>query len=125
MKYSQLVVDYFARPANAGSLSDDAGTVISGRAGDRAHGTEVLFHVLPGAGQIAAISFQAFGCPHTIAACSLATERLTGQPAKALVELTAASLAEALEAPPEKMGRMLVIEDALRNCFVAWDNRPV
>ena len=122
--YSQIVADYFARPVNAGTLSGNADSVISGVAGDRAQGTEVAFHLRVEDREIAEISFQAFGCPHTIAACSLATERLTGQPVDALVELTAKSLAMALEAPVEKMGRMLLLEDALRNCFIAWDNRP-
>ena len=125
MQYSRIVTDYFARPANAGELPDGQGGVFRGAAGDREHGTEVVFHLRPANGEIAAISFQAFGCPHTIAACSLATEQLVGQPVEALVELTAASLADAIGAPVEKMGRMLIVEDALRNCFIAWDNRQV
>ena len=125
MQYSQIVADYFVRPVNAGTLPDNAGPVISASAGDRMHGTEVVFHVRPRDGEIAAITFQVFGCPHTIAACSLATERLAGQPVEALVELTAKSLAATLDVPVEKMGRLLLIEDALRNCFIAWDNRQV
>ena len=125
MQYSQIVIDYFARPANAGALSGNGASVVSGAAGGREHGTEVVFYVRPGDREIAEISFQAYGCPHTIAACSLATERLAGEPIKALVELTAASLATALEAPVEKLGRLLLVEDALRNCFIAWDNRQV
>jgi nitrogen fixation NifU-like protein len=122
--YSRIVADYFAHPANAGTLSDRRDSDIYGAAGDREHGTEVVFHMRTANGQIAAMSFQAFGCPHTIAACSLATEQLVGEPVEALVKLSAASLAAAIEAPIEKMGRMLIVEDALRNCFVAWDNRP-
>lgn len=125
MQYSRIVAEHFARPANAGALTGQAGEVTSGAAGDREHGTEVVFHMRPANGEIAAISFQAFGCPHTIAACSLATEQLIGQPVEALVELTAASLAAATEAPVEKMGRLLIVEDALRNCFRAWDNKQV
>jgi len=123
VQYSKIVAEYYASPSNAGALPGHVDGVISGAAGDREHGTEVVFHLRVEEREIAEISFQAFGCPHTIAACSLATERLTGQPVNALVELTARSLAEALQAPVEKMGRMLLIEDALRNCFIAWDNR--
>jgi nitrogen fixation NifU-like protein len=121
--YSRIVADYFARPVNAGPLPGNAESVISGAAGDRSYGTEVVFYMRVRDREIAEISFQAFGCPHTIAACSLATERLIGRPVDALVELAAGSLATALEAPVEKMGRLLLIEDALRNCFIAWDNR--
>lgn len=123
MPYSRIVADYFAHPANAGTLSEHRGSVICGAAGDREQGTEVVFHMRTGNGQIAAMSFQAFGCPHTIAACSLATEQLVGEPVESLVRLSAGWLAATIEAPVEKMGRMLIIEDALRNCFVAWDNR--
>jgi NifU-like protein involved in Fe-S cluster formation len=123
VQYSRIVTDYFARPVNAGTLPGNANSVVSGSAGDRALGTEVAFHMRVRDRKIAEISFQAFGCPHTIAACSLVTERLTDQPVDALVELTAESLAAALEAPVEKLGRLLLVEDALRNCLIAWDNR--
>jgi NifU-like protein involved in Fe-S cluster formation len=125
MQYSRMVAEYFARPANAGALTGPANEVISGSAGDREYGTEVVFHMRSANDEIAAISFQAFGCPHTIAACSLVTEQLVGQPVEALVELTAAQLAAAVEAPVEKMGRLLIVEDALRNCLIAWDNTQV
>ena len=125
MQYSRIVANYFASPVNAGTLPGNADDVISGAAGDRALGTEVVFYLRVTDREIAEISFQAFGCPHTIAACSLATEQLTGQPVQALVELTARSLLAALQGPVEKMGRMLVLEDALRNCFIAWENRPL
>jgi len=125
VQYSKTVADYFARPVNAGILPGNADDVISGVAGDREHGAEVVFYLRVKDREIAEISFQTFGCPHTIAACSLATEQLTGQPVDALVELTAGSLASTLDVPVEKMGRMLLLEDALRNCFIAWDNRRI
>ena len=121
--YSALVDRHFAQPANLGPLPGDSQDVYTGIAGARASGIQVEFQARIAADQIEEIAFRAFGCPHSIAACSLATEWLTAQPAHALAKTRAAELAAALDVPPEKTGRLLVVEDALHQCFLAWDNR--
>ena len=121
--YSPKVAEYFMRTPYAGVPEGGAKGLFSGAAGDRAHGTEVVFHMRVRDEAIAAVGYQVFGCPHTIAACALAAERLTGGPVGALMEMRPDSLAAELDAPVEKMGRILVVQDALRNCFVTWDNR--
>ena len=123
MDYSQKVADYFARPRNVGVPAGDPAELFSGEAGIREHGVQVVFSMRVVDRQIAEIRFQAFACPHTIAACSLATERLEGAPVEALLDVSPDALAVALEVPVEKMGRMLVVQDALRKCFAAWENR--
>jgi len=71
------------------------------------------------------LGFRAFGCPYLIAACSRATEQLTGAPATALGPLDLAALATELKLPAEKLGSLLILQDALRNCFRDWDTtRP-
>jgi NifU-like protein involved in Fe-S cluster formation len=126
-QYSPIVADYFERLPLAGTLDDDGdadpASSFIGAAGNREQGTQVIFHTRIRDAQIEEIRYQVFGCPHTIAACGLAAEGLTGRPATGLTELTTAMLAEPLALPVEKTGRMLVIQDALRNCFLAWDNR--
>ncbi len=119
MQYSRAVRAYFDAPVNAGAL---AGSTLHGEAGDREHGVHVVFWARVHEGRIQDISFQAFGCPHSIAACCLVTERLQGQPVQAMLALAPEDLAAELEVPVEKMGRLLVIQDALRNCFRAWEN---
>jgi nitrogen fixation NifU-like protein len=121
--YSQTVADHFAHPRNAGIPSGDPETLFRGEAGDREQGVQVVFYIRAVECHIEAIGFQAYGCPHTIAACSLATERLGGEPIEALLAISPESLADALDLPIEKMGRMLVVQDTLRNCFATWDNR--
>ena len=121
--YSRKVAEYFGHPANAGIPAGDPAELFHGEAGDRAQGVQVVFHMRVSSEDIAEIRFQAFGCPHTIAACSLATDRLMGSSVRALMEMTAGSLVTALDVPVEKMGRMLVVQDALQNCFRAWDNK--
>jgi NifU-like protein involved in Fe-S cluster formation len=58
--------------------------------------------------------FRAFGCPHTLAAASLVAGRLQGAPLAAASAIDAAGIAHRLDAPAEKMGRLLVVEDAVR-----------
>lgn len=120
--YSERVARYFVQPANLGPLAGNPENMFTGLAGDRAVGTQIEFQALIPAGTIDEIAFRAFGCPHSIAACSLATERLTGQPAEALMKLAPDDLARALDVPVEKTGRLLLVQDALHQCFIAWDN---
>ena len=122
MQYSPMVERHFRAPVGAGAPRYDTGRWVRGEAGERALGTHIVFHLRAEAGRVAELRFQAFGCPHTIAACSLAAERLSGQPVEALREFSPRCIAAALDLPVEKLGRLLMVEDALRNCFVAWDN---
>lgn len=121
-RYSALVIRHFTEPRHAGTLAGDYEHILIARAGQREQGTEVVFHLGINAARIAAVRFQAFGCPHTIAACSLLAERLTGAPVESLGKVRPAALAAELEAPVPKTGRFLVIEDALRRGLAAWDN---
>ena len=122
MAYSALVTRLFDAPGHAGSLPPGEGVEIRGLAGDRDQGTQVEFHARVAGGRIAAMVFRAYGCPHTIAACSLVAGELTGQPLEAMDAVEPRELAARLAAPPEKLGRLLVVQDALRSCRRAWDN---
>jgi len=64
-------------------------------------------------GQIRAARHQAYGCPETLAACSLLIERLPGHKVAAPDVGSPREWAETVRAPIEKLGRMLIIEDAL------------
>jgi len=63
-----------------------------------------------------------YGCPHTMAACDHVVQQLTGGTAAGLGALDPLALAAALEIPVEKTSRLLIIQDALRNCLADWDN---
>ena len=121
--YSAVVAEHFARPRHAGTLTGHHPVTLCGAAGQREHGTDVVFHIGVDAGRISEMTFQVFGCPHTIAACSVLAGQLTGQPVESLGEVRFDELAASLDLPVEKTGRLLIIEDALRKCRVAWDNK--
>ena len=122
-RYSPSVARHFSHPANVGPLRGARDNMFTGTAGRRDIGTQVRFEAQIRDGQIARIAFQAYGCPHSVAACSLATEGLEGAPAEALARIDIEELIRALDVPVEKTGRLLIVQDALHDCFQAWENR--
>ena len=120
--YSPLVAQHFAEPEGVGELKQCHAASSRGRAGGREHGTEVVFEVGIDEDRVTELTFRAFGCPHTIAACSVLTRRFLGEPVAALGAFRPAELAAELDLPPDKMGRLLVVQDALREALVNWEN---
>jgi NifU-like protein involved in Fe-S cluster formation len=116
MDYSSEVAQRFRSARRAGVLAGDAQSVVSGEAEDRSLNVWVRFHVRAENGRIAAVRYEVFGCPHTIAAAAAAAEWLEGRETRALAEWDAREVGRALEVPTEKLGKLLRIEDALRAC---------
>lgn len=121
MDYCDAVERHFFSPANVGPLTAGDGRIWRGEAGSVATGAWVVIEADIEGCTIRRMAFRAYGCPYVIAACSIVTSRLTGAAATALQQLDPAALARELAAPPEKLGNLLVLQDALRNCFRAWD----
>jgi hypothetical protein len=94
-----------------GSAPDD---VRRGRAGRRTDGTEVCFELRIARGTVKSARFSAYGCPHTVAVCAWLCEVLEGAPLAAGAPGDPASWADKFAVPAEKLGRLLIVEDALR-----------
>ncbi len=88
-----------------------------GRAGRRADGIEVMFELEIDDGFVKSARFTAYGCPHTLAVTSWLCEVLEGTRIDGGPPGTPAEWAQRFEVPAEKLGRMLVVEDALRAAF--------
>ncbi|MBL8199396.1 MAG: aminotransferase class V-fold PLP-dependent enzyme [Chromatiales bacterium] len=102
---------------------EPAGTLLArGEAGSEEAGTRVVFAARVREGRVASLEARVFGCPHTRAACDRAVQLLTGAAVAELGRLEPRLLGADLGIPPEKAGRLLVIQDALRNCLADWDN---
>ena len=94
---------------------------VSGEAGRERHGTRVRFLLRLDSERLREARYRAYGCPHTLAACewvarqleSAGRERLGGP----------ADWATALQIPPARLGRLLVVEDAL-NCLLYTSPSP-
>lgn len=114
MKYNELTRRYFERAANAGTLAGRGS--FRGSAGSRAQGTWVQFDVQVDlsapSSTIEAVRFLAFGCPHVIAVSSRVAEQAVGLEARAQLPEGVEHLRERFAMPVEKLGRLLIVEDA-------------
>ena len=110
MIYSDLTRRYFDEAPNAGVLSG-AG-VFRGSAGNHQQGTWVQFDLQIASRSLAAARFLAFGCPHTIAIAAFVAEQAVGRQVMARLPESPQALLERFAVPLEKLGRILIIEDA-------------
>jgi NifU-like protein involved in Fe-S cluster formation len=116
------VIEHFEHPRHHGYF-DAAADVIAARAGRRSDGVEFSFTARIAAERLVALRFQAFGCPHSIAAASWLTERLVGVTQQELAQWQWREAAQALEVPTEKRGRLLILEDAVHALAENWRRR--
>jgi hypothetical protein len=86
----------------------------AGEAGAVRLGTWVRMLLCVRSGIVQDARFQAYGCPQVLAACERLVQALPGQPADAPQVGTPEEWRRAVGAPVEKLGRILIIEDALR-----------
>jgi len=122
MNYSPEVLQSFGLSQADGAFPDETEGVVRGEAEDRSLGIWVRFDVQVRDRLIRAVRFRLFGCPHAIAAANLVCERLENQPARSLSEIDVPAVANTLDLPVEKYGKLLKIEDALLACRRALDN---
>jgi len=123
MDYSAEVQRRASSPAGAGVLGAGAAGIVSGAGEDRALGAWVRFELRVLEGTVRQACFQAFGCPHTIAAASWVAEHLEGQSSEVLGRPVARELMDVLAVPTEKLGKLLLIEDALAGCAAALNRQ--
>ena len=114
LHYSQIVLELFRTLPGAGALPPGEGACASGEAAALDRGAWVRFEARVAGGCIDECRFRAFGCPHTLAAAALVARALCARPLEGADAIGAASLARELDAPPAKLGRLLVVEDAQR-----------
>lgn len=117
IRYSARVRDLFARLPGAQAPVPGGGTVVAGEAMALDRGAWVRFEARVDQGRVTECVFRAWGCPHVLAASALACSQVRGLAVDAPAAIRARSLAEALEAPVAKVGRLLVVEDAMHALF--------
>ena len=125
MEYSPEVRRRFQTPAWAGAFAAGVAGVVAGVAEDRSLGFWVRIQVRSERGTIQQVRFQAFGCPHSIAAADLVASELEGSPVERLSKIDIEQTAAVLDLPREKFGKLLRIEDALAACAAEIDAAQV
>ncbi len=97
-----------------GVIPDSAGIVLRGEAGGPAEEAWVRFHLLVEGDIVKDARFEARGCPHTLATAAWLASGMPGRTREEALRSGARAWVQALKVPVEKLGRLLVIEDALR-----------
>jgi NifU-like protein involved in Fe-S cluster formation len=110
MNYNELTRNYFESARNAGELQGPG--VFRGAAGNHAQGTWVQFDLQIKEGTVSAAKFLAFACPHTIAVAAWLAEQAVGRHVVPQLPESVQALRDRFGVPVEKMGRLLIIEDA-------------
>jgi NifU-like protein involved in Fe-S cluster formation len=106
--YSERVRSLFANPAHAGCLEG----AVSAQIDDQ--GVRLCLCARHENGEVRALRFRAWGCPHVIAAAEAFCSDFEGRQISDLLEFSASGLMQSLSVPMEKTGRILVLEDAVR-----------
>jgi len=107
--YSERVRELFGAPAHAGVVEGGAAVHVEDQ------GLRIGLSARVDGGTLRALRFQAWACPHVIAAAEDFCARFEGRPASELLEFSACDLMQSLSVPVEKTGRILVLEDAIRS----------
>jgi NifU-like protein involved in Fe-S cluster formation len=110
MKYNEITRRYFERAPHAGIL--DGPGAVRGAAGASARGLWVQFELRSDGSVIGEVRFLCFGCPHSIAVAAYVAERAPGGTLVAALPCSVKALQSLFEVPEEKLGRLLIIEDA-------------
>jgi len=111
-------------PASPPQLPEppEGALLVRGEAGSAESGTWVVFSGWVQDARISRLEAQVFGCPDTRLACDRVIQLLTGAGRAQFSSLDPLTLGQTLGIPVAKAGRLLIIQDALRNCLADWDN---
>jgi len=109
--HSELVARLFRDLPGCGR-PDDASRWASAEASEPLTGTRIRLHFRVDGGCVREARYEVRGCPVTMAALALWVPSLCGQPVAEL-RFDPRDMLAMLEGPTDRLGRLLVIEDAL------------
>ena len=112
MDYSEKVMEHFMHPHNMGELEDADGI---GEIGNAKCGDIMKMYIKVENGVITDAKFKTFGCGSAIAASSMATDMIIGQPIEEAMKLTNEKVVEALDGLPQiKIHCSVLAEQAIK-----------
>jgi len=94
--------------------------VVSGQGGGPGEDTWVRFDLVLAGDIVKEARFKARACPHTTEVAAWLCRELPGRKRGALIPGAPAEWAARHGVPVEKLGRLLRVEDALRECLAQW-----
>jgi len=110
----------FRQLPGAGVIHEGAGRVLHGEAGGPGEEVWVRFHLRVEGDTVKDARFEARGCPHTLATAAWLSGELRGRRRDQALCAGPEAWARVLGVPVEKLGRLLVIEDALNASLRSW-----
>jgi cysteine desulfurase len=100
--------------------ASSGGVLVSGEGGGPEQAAWVRLELQVAGDIVKDARFRALGCPHTLDVAAWLCGRLPGRKRSELVPGTPEEWATARAVPVEKLGRLLLLEDALRACLLHW-----
>jgi cysteine desulfurase len=94
--------------------------VATGEAGGQGQEAWIRLHLLVADDVVKETHFQAYGCPHTLGMTAWMANELQGRHRETLQPGAPSEWAQTHGVPVEKLGRLLVIEDAVQACLRHW-----
>jgi nitrogen fixation NifU-like protein len=121
--YSEIVMDHFTNPRNAGVIEDADGV---GEVGNPVCGDMMTFYIKVKDDVLADVKFQTFGCVAAIAVSSIVSEMAKGKNLEEAKKITKKAVAEALGGLPQnKMHCSNLGADALALAIENyWEKHP-
>jgi nitrogen fixation NifU-like protein len=99
--YSDIVMEHFSNPRNAGVIEDADGV---GEVGNPLCGDMMTFYIKVNNNTLEDVKFQTFGCVAAIAVSSIVSEMAKGKRVDEAQQITRKAVAQALGGlPPNKM----------------------
>ena len=121
--YSDLVIEHFSHPRNAGTMPDADGV---GLIGDSGCGDVIKMFVKIRDNHIEDIKFQTFGCAAAIATSSMITEMVKHKTIEEARAVTNEAVAEALGGlPPGKMKCSNMAADAVKQALDDYEGKGI
>jgi cysteine desulfurase IscS len=98
----------------------ESGAQVLGEAGGPGREVWIRFRLQVRGGIVHDASYRVYGCPHTLAVAAWLAGHVRGRRRDTLIPGAPSEWARALDVPVEKLGRLLTLEDALRECQRRW-----
>ncbi len=118
--YNELVQALFARPEHAGDLDGEYVQSYSAEVAASDQGLRIVLAVGVVEEKIAQMRFRAWACPHVIAAAEWLCADRESSPVSMLEIFEQNEIMRRLSIPTEKIGRILLLEDALTLLAKQW-----
>ena len=120
--YNELVRSLFENPLHAKDIPEKLGKPYKVVAQESKNGSKIVLTAVIKEENILALRFRVFGCPFLIAAAEFCCNQCEGKHNKEVENIDILHLIQILEVPTEKIGVILLLQDALESLKLALDS---